>query len=395
MDGPKVLRVPPLAILVALNATWSSAQQLMLPALSVIAKDLGTTTAGVQAILTVYMAAVAIGQLVYGPLSDRYGRKAPLLVGLVVFTLSSVACALAPTLPVLLLASFAQGFGACAGAVLSRAMVRDSFTSDVAAIRQGQISMAMTIAPVIVTIAGGLLVSVIGWRSMYFIVTLAGAVLVVLIARSDETNQSRIAVERPRVMLRTYVALVTNRGFAAPALATSLMGASFTTFCNIAPLVLQDAFGVSSTHFGQYFMMLPAGFLIGAFTSTKLIHRLGPQRTARYGSMISVTMAVGMFALTLSGHATAALWFMAMGLVTIGQGLMAAASVVMALSANPRLVGAASGFLGFMTMSCSAALTQISGLVYNGTALTTALIVVVADIAALLVLLVLQRPVVR
>lgn len=377
---------PSILILVMLNGLWSSVMQITLPALPEMARDLAVSARAIQWVLTGFMISVAFGQLVYGPFSDRHGRKIPLLVGLTIFLVGSAICAWSPNLATLLIGRCIQGAGACAGAVLSRAMIRDAFKGDEAAVRLGHVSMAMSISPIVATIGGGYVVESLGWRMPFLLEIAAGLALIVAITRVDETHHHRTALPRLGATLRGFSSLLSRRAFLVPALAIGFTGGAFTSFVNIAPMMLEDVFGVPGTRFGYYFMMLPCGFLLGAWAGTGLMRRIGAPRTARCGIVASVLTGATLLALVLSGHSTPLSIFAVMALVTAAQALVQAPCVMQAISTDPRLVGAASGLVGFIQMGSSAASSQVGAEFYDGTSLPPTILVMTLELGALAML---------
>lgn len=374
--------VPSTFILVALNALWSAVMQAALPALPSIARDLSVSAGDVQGVVTLYMAAVAVGQLVYGPLSDRYGRKRPLVAGLVIFLFGSVVCAWAPDLRTLLIGRFIQAAGACAGAVLSRAMVRDAFPGDQAAVKLGHVSMAMSVSPILATIGGGALIAWWGWRVPFIVELAAGIAVIAGVLRLKETNTRTIPLPSIAGMLRDFRILLLRPAFTGPALALSLTGAAFTAFVNMAPLVLEDVFHEPGHLLGKYFVLMPAGFICGAYASTRLTAKIGARHTAMIGCSASVFAGLAMLGCSLVPLSSPIPLFVAAGLITCTQGIMMAPAQVLALSTDPQRVGAASGLMGFMHMVLAAGAAQVTGMFYNHTALAPGIVALLCELGA-------------
>src|SRR5258708_24722723 len=243
-----------IAVTARLAAIGTLATNILLPSLPQMAVSLHVTTAEVTASITVFLAVFAIGQLAVGPISDRYGRRIPVLTGFVVFIAGSLWCGLANDLPDLLIGRVIQAAGACATSVLSRAIARDLFSGAALARAMALIMIAMAAAPGFSPLLGGALDHYFGWRSEFAFVGIFAAVAAVAYAAVlGETHNSTRKPLNPLAIARTYFGLSTDRRFLVPAATVSLiMGGLFAMF-SAAPRVLIEGLGFTPIQLGLFF----------------------------------------------------------------------------------------------------------------------------------------------
>src|SRR3954468_762175 len=248
IDAPPALREQPsstvlqIAVLASLAATGTLATNILLPSLPQMAVALKVTTPAVTSAITVFLAVFAVGQLAVGPISDRYGRRWPVLIGFAVFFAGSVWCGLATDLPGLLTGRVIQAAGACATSVLSRAIARDMFSGAALARAMALIMIAMAAAPGFSPLLGGALDHYFGWRSE-FALAAAFAVLGALAygtALGETHNSTRTPLD-PLAIARNYFSLITDRRFVVPATTVSLIMGSLFAMFSAAPRILIEA----------------------------------------------------------------------------------------------------------------------------------------------------------
>ena len=263
-----------IAVLAALAATGTLATNILLPSLPEMAASLKVSSAAVTSAITVFLAVFAIGQLAVGPISDRYGRRWPVLTGFVVFLAGSVWCALATDLPSLLVGRVIQGAGACATSVLSRAIARDLFSGAALGRAMALIMIAMAAAPGFSPLLGGTLDHYFGWRSEFaFIGVFAAIAAIAYGSVFGETHHSTRIPLNPLAIAKTYGSLVADRRFLIPAATVSLiMGGLFAMF-SAAPRILIEALHFTPIELGLFF----AGTVLIVFAAGMLATRLGPR----------------------------------------------------------------------------------------------------------------------
>ena len=248
-------------LLGSLTAMGPLAIDMYLPSLPAIGEDLGATAAQTQATVAAFLAGMALGQFLYGPASDRFGRKPPILVGVAIFIAASAACALATSPEQLVAARFVQALGACAGGVVARAVVRDRFDHTETARMLSLLMLIMGLAPILAPLGGGLLLNFGGWRLIFWFMAAFGvavglaAILRMRESRSEETR-SQAASESP---LRAYAALLRQPRLVGYGLAGALNGATLFTYISSSPELLIEIYDIPAAEFGWVFGVNAAG----------------------------------------------------------------------------------------------------------------------------------------
>jgi DHA1 family bicyclomycin/chloramphenicol resistance-like MFS transporter len=343
-----------IAVLAALAATGTLATNILLPSLPQMAASLNVTSAAVTSAITIFLAVFAVGQLVVGPISDRFGRRWPVLIGFAVFFAGSVWCGLATDLPNLLTGRVVQAAGACATSVLSRAIARDLFSGAALARAMALIMIAMAAAPGFSPLLGGALDYYFGWRSEFALVA-AFAVLGAFAYGTvlGETHHATRTPLDPLAIAKNYVGLIADRRFLVPAATVSLiMGGLFSMF-SAAPRVLIEAMQFTPIQLGLFF----AGTVMIVFASgmlaTKLAPRYGLDRSIRGGLFVAATGSIAILLVSLYGP-TFLPFLAAMSVFLLGMGIVNPLGTAQALSPFGEKAGAASALVGFWQMMTAA-----------------------------------------
>jgi DHA1 family bicyclomycin/chloramphenicol resistance-like MFS transporter len=351
-------RRPPFLILVTVSAIGPLALNIFMPSMPGLQATFGVSYGTVQLTLTLYLIGLAVCQLFYGPLSDRYGRRPLLLAGLALFVIASVASALATTIETLIAARLVQALGGASGIVLSRAIVRDLYQGEKAASVLGYVTMAWVLAPMIAPAIGGYLDQLWGFRSSFVLLALIGALtLAVAWFTLHETNINR------RTDGRLWQSAHYGRIFASGQFrgyATSLAFASavFFTFLAFAPFLTVNIMGRSAMEYAMWFIPVSVGYMIGNFFSGRYSERIGNDQMVLIGNSLTFAGAALCLALALLGLLHPAAIFLPMLLCAIGNGLTIPNGTVRAISIDPQLFGTAAGLLGFLQMGVSAVISQ-------------------------------------
>ncbi|HSX87203.1 MAG TPA: multidrug effflux MFS transporter, partial [Pseudomonas sp.] len=296
-----------LLILGALSAFGPLAIDFYLPSFPALAQAFATDVEHVQLSLSAYFIGLAIGQLLYGPLADRFGRRMPLLVGVLLFSLASVVCALAPSLEWLIAARFVQALGGCAGMVITRAVVRDMCDPIDSAKVFSQLMLVMGLAPILAPLLGGLMLNVLGWQSIFIALALFGALCLLAVALwLPET----LAGDAPAAPLRgavgEYLRLFADLPFLGYALTGGFAVAGMFAYIAGSPFVFIQLYGVPAEHFGWLFGANALGFILAAQLNAWLVARHGPSYWLR--RMVWVYLAFGSTLLLTALAQPAALW---------------------------------------------------------------------------------------
>ncbi|WP_374377573.1 multidrug effflux MFS transporter [Dongia sp.] len=374
-----------LLTLTALVALGPLSTDFYLPALPVLAKYFGVDETGAQATLSAFLAGFAGAILVYGPLSDRFGRRPVLAGGIIIFTLASLGCALAPSIGWLIACRFIQALGACAGPVISRAMVRDLVGASGAARVFSYLSAAVALAPAIAPIIGGFLADTFGWRACFVALTLYGAFgLVSVYGILGETNQQRdLTAANPLSWFRIYGALIGHREYFGYVLAATFGYSGIFCFISGSSFVFIDVLGVPPKYFGFCFGVFVIGYIIGATSGGKLAKRLQPGQLVGLGSLIALLSAVLLVGVNLF---TASVWSVLAPLLPymIGVGMTMPAAQAGAIGPFPRSAGAASALLGFVQMAVAAGVGAVLGVIGSPSPLPMTLMIAAMSLLQML-----------
>jgi len=342
-------------VLAALAAVGSFATNILLPSLPSMAKALNVSTAAVSSTISVYLAVFAIGQLIVGPLSDRYGRWKPVLFGLGIFVLGSVWCEFSNDLPTMLVGRTIQALGACAASVLSRAIARDLLSGEELTRALAFIMVAMSAAPGFSPLIGGLLDATSGWRSAFFVVGLFGAIVAFSYYRYvGETHQADGKMSmQPASIARGYWGLITDLRFIAPAGTIGLfMGAIFAMF-SVSPRILIDGLGFSPIQVGLFFATTVFAVFASGMAAPRIAIRLGHARATIIGLGIAT---LGGLSLLLAHWADHSIWtyFIPVMIFLTGFGMVSPLVTATALQPFGDRAGLASALLGFLQMAGAA-----------------------------------------
>lgn len=360
-------RRPSLALLIAATAISPAALHMLVPSLPLLAAVFAAPANEVEHVLTLFLAGIAAGQLVYGPVSDRFGRRPVLIVGLGLFLVGTVLCGLAWSLRALIAGRVLEAFGGCAGMVLGRAIVRDIFDRERSASAIATITMAMTLAPSVAPAIGAYLTQLISWRANFVVLGAFGTVLLVLaLAKLEETNPVPASLD-PAGAAGSFVALSRSPAFRAFALTTAFTSASWFTFLASAPYLLSEVLHEPPSTYGLMILLPMAAYIVGSAGAARLSVTLGSLRLFVFGLALSLVSGM-MLAVWCVVELTPWVLFVPMAVSSIGNGLSQPPGIAAGLSVYPRFAGAASGLLGCLQMLVAALGTLLVGYLPQDTA---------------------------
>jgi len=383
-------------LLGALTAMGPLAIDMYLPSLPAIGADLHATAGETQATVSTFLAGMGIGQLIYGPASDRMGRRGPILLGTGIFIAASLACALAVSPAMLIGARFVQALGACAGGVVSRAMVRDRFGHTDTARMLSLLMLIMGLAPILAPLLGGALLALGGWRLNFgFMAAFGVAVGVAAILRLKESRSDETAAQaETESPLRAYMALARERRLVGYALVGALNGATLFTYIASSPELLIKIYGITPSAFGLIFGLNAIGIIGGNQMNRYLLRRWLPEEVLARSSLIAVGFAVLMSLAAITGvgerWTLLPLLFCVFGSLGFIQGNATAG----ALNVDPRRAGSISALLGGVAFVTGAGASALAGALHDGTPRPMALVMLAALTGSALALrfLALPRP---
>ncbi|MGV0814898.1 multidrug effflux MFS transporter [Mycolicibacterium boenickei] len=374
-----VLPLSWLGVLALLTAVAPLSIDMYLPAFPAMAEEFGTSASAVQLTLTAFMVGLASGQLIIGPLSDRFGRRPLILVGTLVCVLAGVACAVAPNIAALTAFRFVQGFSGAAGVVLSRAVVADRVHGAAAARAFSLMMIINGAAPVLAPLIGGSLMGVIGWRGIFWILTgLSIAMFVGAVVVLPETHpKDRRHTGGVMAMLRDARSVLTNRGYIGYTLAFAFGFTVMFAYISASPFVLQNVLGLSPLHYSFAFAANAAGIVIVNAVNARIVGRFGQRRLLHLGIGLLVLFSVLLLVDALLGPVLWASLVLLWGAVA-SLGLVAANATSLALDEVRHAAGTGSAVLGALQFGLAAVVSPIVGIGGDHTALPMAVAMVVS-----------------
>jgi len=382
----------PILALMWVIVSGQLALSIYLPSIVAMTEEFGDR-AGVQMAMTAYLVSFGLCQLVVGPLSDRFGRRPVLIVGLVLHALAAAISALAPSLTVLILARVLQGAGSCTGAVLTRAIVRDVATRETAARLLSYMSTAFALAPAIGPLIGGQIHVWFGWRGSFALLALMGfAGLVAVTLRLQETRAATPAGQGEIRTRAAFAMVLFNRQFLALSMAVGSTAATFFAFISAGPVVLIGLLGVRPETFGLFTFAWASAFILATVFGMRFLAGVDPLRIMGAGILLSAAGALIMVAagLTIGAHvATVAIPFAMIG---FANGLIVPNGFALAMSSIPAAVGGtASAILGFQQVAIGIVISAIMGVLTHDTELPMGITMTAAGVFGLAALAFVRR----
>src|SRR5882762_2487687 len=355
---------PSLVLLSAVTALAFCALHMVVPALPLLVPAFDDSPARVQLVLTLYLAGIAAGQLVYGPMSDRFGRRPVLIAGLALFLAGTALCVFAWSLPVLILGRTFEALGGCAGMVLGRAVVRDIYDRERSASALATIMMVMSLAPSLAPAIGAYLAQWGGWRADFVLLGMIGAaVLILTVSRLEETHAPTPV--NFVGMIRSFLLLFRTPAFLSFGFATAFTSASWFTFLAAAPYLLSEPLHEPPSTYGLMILLPMAGYILGNAGVVRLSVLLGSARLFISGLALSLASGV-MLAVWGLGDLTPWALFVPMAISSIGNGMSQPPGIVAGLSGDRRSVGGAWGGVGVVQMALAALGNMMGGLRARG-----------------------------
>ncbi|WP_295987992.1 multidrug effflux MFS transporter [uncultured Variovorax sp.] len=372
----------PLWLLALVTFSGTLAMHIFVPALPIAAKGLGAGIGQMQMTVSLYILGLALGQLVYGPLADRFGRRPVLLGGLGIYCVAGLAAALAPEVHSLIAARLFQAVGGCSGLVLGRSIVRDTAEPQEATRRLALMNLMVTVGPSLAPLIGGALATTLGWRSIFYALFGLGVVGFLFTWRMLPETGAPGAAVNARELGRNYRKLLASPAFLGFSIGGGCATTSMYAFIASAPFIFVDQLHRPAHEAGIYLAILVSGVWLGSFLTSHLISRVRVDRLMTRSNALSVVAAFVLLGAALTEHLSVPLIVACMFLFTVGVGMASPPALTQAISVNPQVIGSASGLYGFTQMAVGALCTALAGMGHANPALASAIVLAGAGIVA-------------
>jgi DHA1 family bicyclomycin/chloramphenicol resistance-like MFS transporter len=374
-------------ILGAMAAIGPFSIDMYLPALPMLGQSLGTTAGAAQASLAVFFLGMALGQIFYGPIADRYGRRLPLFIGLGVYTVASLICALAPNIESLIAARLMQALGGCAGMVIARAVVRDVADERGAIRLMARLMLVMGVAPIIAPIVGGALLGVIGWRGIFLCLAAYGALLLLVIALflPETLAPERRRRDGLRQVFGVWRRLLGDGYFMGHALAGGLVIGGMFAYIAGSPFVFMELYGVRAEDYGFYFGANAIGIMLVGQITARSVDRVAPARMLTIALSISALAGLALLGVTITGFGGFAAIIIALFVYVSMIGAVMPLTAARAMAPHGAIAGNASALMGTLQFGAGALAGVALGALQNGTALPMALVIALCGVGGFVV----------
>ncbi len=379
-----------LLVLGGLAALGPFSIDMYLPGFAAIAGDLNCGMEGVGYSLTAYFVGICFGQLIYGPLTERYGRKPPVLAGLAIYTISSAACAAATGIHGLIVLRLLQALGGAAGMVSGRAIVRDLFPTRLVAKFFSSLMLVMGAAPIIAPIAGGAVIAAFGWRSVFIILTLFGSFMAVAVMRYlPESKDADPSVSlAPAKIVKSYFEVLKNREFMINGFASGVLGATLLAYIGGSPFVFMKLFGLSEKQFGWLYAVNAFGLIAGSQLNHFLLKRFTNRAITIYAASLQLAAGLALCAASFYINTFRPVFYILIFTVLSLCGILNPNTTALALKSVGRTAGSGSSVLGFIQMTSGTLATFAVGFLHDGTALPMSLTLAALSSAGVLLLII-------
>lgn len=383
-----------ITLLGAMTAFGAMSIDMYLPAMPSIGVDLRATPAEVQRTLSSLLLGLAAGQLVYGPWSDRIGRRIPILTGIALYVAASIWCALAADVTQLAIARFVQGLGACSAMVVSRAVVRDLYDHTETARILSLINLVFGLAPILAPLVGGLVLAFAGWRTIFWVLAGFGVAvgISVILGLKESRSAATADIAGAESPFASYRLLLRNRRLLGYILAGAFNSACLFAYIAASPDLIIGTYGVDAQHFGWIFGLNAFGLIAASQINRKLLTHWSPEQVL--GVAVLAGFSFGLLFLTVALTGIGGMWGVLVSLFFVVStfGFMFANTAAGALSIDPHRAGSISGLMGTLGFVVGAASSAAAGLIHDGTAVPVAAVMTTALGLSALALFLLALP---
>ena len=374
-----------IVLLAAVSALGPASMQILLPALPIIKDSFSVSNDVAQLTLSLSMLAIAVGTLFYGPLSDKYGRKPVMMLGLFITIVGSILCYLADSIIFLIISRFIQAFGGAVGLVLARAIVRDVYGAQEAARVIATLVMVMVVVPMLSPALGGELMARFGWQSVFVVVAVLSLIISVVLANKlPETLEEPVAFEGIGSMIGTFLELFRSKEFCGYAFCVTFISVTFFAFIAAVPEIMVSVLHRSPTEYGYYFVMVTLGFMMGNNIARYFSKSIPMNKMISIGACIGILGISLAIILQLLEFRQPLALFAPIAFAVVGNGIALPNAQAAAINEFPKIAGSASGLTGFLQMAFSAAAAQLVAVIYNGTVYPLLSLMLVASVLSLI-----------
>lgn len=363
-------------LLGALTAMGPLAIDMYLPSLPAIAAGLKADPAQAQTTVAAFLAGMAVGQPFYGPWSDRIGRRTPLILGAAIFVAGSVACAMATSIELMLAARFLQALGACAGGVVSRAIIRDRFDHTETARMLSLMMLIMGLAPILAPILGSALLAFGGWRLNFWFMTAFGLVigLAAVLRLKESRSPATAAQARSENPFQSYAAILRRRRLIGYALCGALNGATLFTYISSSPGLIMGTYGFSSAVYPWIFGLNALGVIGAGQVNRVLLRRATPDQVLLRASTVAIVFGVALAAAALTGADGPWVILPLLFALLSSYGFMQGNTMAGALNVDPLRAGAISALMGTLSFATGAVAAALAAAFHDGSPRTMAVV---------------------
>ncbi|MBL8666238.1 MAG: multidrug effflux MFS transporter [Rhodospirillales bacterium] len=382
------------ALLTALVALGQISTSIYVPSLPAIVVDLSATQSQVNLTLSGFLAGFAVCQLVFGPFSDRWGRRPTLIAGLSLYLVASLWCVLAPSIGMLIAGRVLQGMAACVGPVLGRAIVRDIYGPDGTAKAMAMISAALAVSPAVAPMIGGYLDVWFGWRSTFIFLSGVGVLIlgVTLWLLAETRPLRKHGHPGSAGLLAASRQLLSNRTYLGYTIAVACIFAGLMAFAAAGPFIFIEVIGLAPQHYGMLAVFTVAGYLAGTLLAGRLAERMAHDRLVLLGLAGSLAGAIGTAAMAAAMAPSVIAVVAPMALFTAGLGIVLPVAMAAAMAPFPLIAGSASALLGFVQMLVAAVASFVVGVLPHFSALPMGIVILACTLMALFSFVILARP---
>lgn len=374
-------------ILGLLSAIGPLSIDMYLPAFPSIAKGLNTTVASVMLSLSAFFIGISVGQLLYGPLLERYGRKKPLYFGLALYALSSLACATAMSVETLIVFRFFQALGGCVGMVASRAMVRDLFEVKDNAKVFSTLMLVIAVSPIIAPTLGGFITTFIGWRYIFVMLILVIALIIagIYFLLPDSKGPDPSYSLKPASILSSFASIIKHPQFALYTFSGAVASAGLYAFISGSPYVFLEIFKITEQHYGWVFAFVASGLIGSSQLNSVFLKKFKSEQIIKVAMVSQSIVAIILAACALFGFSELYSTIILIFLYLCCQGYIFPNASALSMAPFGHNAGNASALMGFIQMSTGAFMSAMVSVLHNGTTLPMAGVMAFCSITAMIV----------